>query len=114
MPRKNTGDDQNLYATLKREVLDLGFLRRGTVTRRFMPCGKPGCCCLARPPELHGPYYQWTRKVKGKTKTVRLTPEQAKLVENWIANGRQLDTITRKMERVSLRATDRLLKHVPK
>lgn len=114
MLRKNTGDDQERYTALKREVLGLGFLRRGTVTRRFMPCGKPGCCCQAQPPELHGPYYQWTRKVKGKTKTVRLTPEQAKLVENWVANGRQLDTITRKMERVSLRATDRLLKHAPK
>jgi hypothetical protein len=110
MPRPSLPADQDRYTALKREVLDLGFLRRGTVTRRFMPCGKPGCCCQAEPPALHGPYYQWTRKVKGTTKTVRLTPAQAKRVEAWIANGRQLDQIVRRMERVSLRATDRLLK----
>jgi hypothetical protein len=114
MPHRPPADDQARYTALKRAVLALGFLRRGTVTRRFMPCGKPGCSCQARPPQLHGPYYQWTRKVRGTTQTVRLTPAEAKLVEAWIANGRQLDRIVKRMERVSLRATDRLLKDVPK
>ena len=69
-----------------------------------MPCGKPGCRCQAVPPELHGPYYQWTRKVAGKTATVRLTRSQATLLDTWIANGRRLDRI--QMQRVSHRATD--------
>jgi hypothetical protein len=114
MPRKHPSDDHARYTALKRAVLALGFLRRGTVTRRFMPCGKPGCACQGHPPQLHGPYYQWTRKVHGKTQTVRLTPAEAKYVEAWIANGRQLDRIVKRMERVSLRATARLLKEVPK
>ncbi|MBI3048928.1 MAG: hypothetical protein HYY76_11540 [Acidobacteria bacterium] len=102
--------DQRRYAVLKRTVLPLGPIRRGSLVRRFMPCGKPGCCCQASPPELHGPYYQWTRKVRGKTVTVRLTREEARLFEEWISNGRQLDRIVAQMEAVSLRITERLMK----
>jgi len=58
---------------------------------------------------MHGPYYDWTRKVKGKTVTVRLTPEQAHLMKKWIANARQLDNIVREMLQVSERITDPLL-----
>lgn len=102
--------DQTRYDALKHAVLALGPIRRGSLVRRFMPCGKPGCCCQATPPELHGPYYQWTRKVRGKTVTVRLTREEARLFEEWISNGRQLDRIVARMAAVSLRITERLMK----
>lgn len=105
--------DQARYATLKRALQTVGFIRRGSLVRRFMPCGKPGCLCQATPPVLHGPYYQWTRKVRGKTVTVRLTRPQAQLVAQWIANGRQLDTLVAQMEAVSLRVTARLLTQLP-
>lgn len=101
--------DQRRYDALKRAVRTLGPIRRGSLVRRFMPCGKPGCCCQASPPELHGPYYQWTRKVGGKTVTVRLTREEARLFEEWISNGRQLDRIVAQMEAVSFRLTERLV-----
>ena len=102
--------DETRYDALKRAILALGPIRRGSLVRRFMPCGKPGCCCQATPPELHGPYYQWTRKVQGKTVTVRLTREEARLFEEWISNGRQLGKIVAQMEAVSLRITERLAK----
>jgi uncharacterized protein DUF6788 len=102
--------DQTRYDALKRAVLTLGPIRRGSLARRFMPCGKPGCCCQTSPPALHGPYYQWTRKVRGKTVTVRLTREEARLFEEWISNGRQLDRIVAQMAAVSLRITERLMK----
>ena len=101
------------YQDLLRALSHLGYFRRGTLLKRFMPCGKPGCACQASPPRLHGPYYQWTRKVAGKTVTVRLTHEQADLLAGWIATGREMDKIIAKMEHLSLRATDRLLKELP-
>ena len=104
--------DQTRYEALKRTVLTLGPIRRGSLVRRFMPCGKAGCCCQASPPDLHGPYYQWTRKVRGKTVTARLTREEARLFEEWISNGRQLDRIMAQMETVSRRITERLLKQL--
>ena len=101
------------YQALQRALSQVGYFRRGTLLKRFMPCGKPGCACQASPPRLHGPYYQWTRKVEGKTVTVRLTPEQADLLAGWIATGREMDRIIAEMERLSLLATDRLLKELP-
>lgn len=101
--------DERRYEVLKRQINDLPPLRRGSVVRRYMPCGNPGCRCQARPPMLHGPYYQWTRKVQGKTETTRIDKEQARLLGEWIANGRKLDRLVAQMERVCLRITQRLL-----
>jgi hypothetical protein len=102
--------DEKRYEELKRSVLGVGPFRRGSVVRRFMPCGKPGCRCQADPPRLHGPYYQWTRKLAGKTVTVRLTEQEAELLGEWIANGRRLDQLLADMDQVCLRLTERRLR----
>lgn len=102
--------DYRRYERLKRAVAVVGLIRRGSVVRRFMPCGKAGCRCQARPPQLHGPYYQWTRKVSGKTVTLRISPDEAKLLLVWIKNGRRLDRLVAQMERTAHRLTERLLR----
>jgi len=101
------------YQQLKQALLHLGYFRHGTLLERLMPCGKPNCACHASPPRLHGPYYQWTRKLQGKTVTVALSPEQAHLLAGWIATGRELNRILAQMQRLSFRATERLLKELP-
>jgi hypothetical protein len=55
-----------------------------------MRCGKPRCRCKADPPQLHGPYYQWTRKIDGKTVTRRLTDEQLADYQPLFDNARKL------------------------
>jgi hypothetical protein len=106
--------DQKRYENLKRSIADVGLIRQGSLVRRFMPCGKPGCRCQASPPELHGPYYQWTRKIRGKTVTVRLTKQEATLLDEWIQNGRQLDKIITQMRALAHRITSRMLKQMTK
>jgi hypothetical protein len=106
--------DEDQFSELKEALASLGPIRRGTVLRRFMPCGKPGCRCRADPPKLHGPYYEWTRKVSGKTVSVRLSEQQAGLMGQWIANARHLDQIVAEIERVSLRLTEPLLQSAAK
>ena len=81
-------DYRQLQLTLSR----IGYFRRGTLLKRFMPCGKPGCACQATPPRLHGPYYQWTRKVDWKTVTVRLSAEQA--ANSWKAGSQPAESST--------------------
>jgi hypothetical protein len=103
-------DDAHRYEQLKRAVAEIGLIRRGSLLRRFMPCGKAGCRCQAKAPVLHGPYYQWTRKVRGKTVTVRLSQPEAKLLGQWIENGRRLDKLVGDMERISHRLTQRMLR----
>jgi hypothetical protein len=105
-----TTREEYRFKVLTESLASLGPLRRGTVLRRFMPCGRPTCRCQADPPKLHGPYYEWTRKVKGKTVSARLTPNQALLMKQWIANARHLDQIVAALERTSFRMTEPLLK----
>ena len=83
---------------------EIGVVLRGSIVERYMPCGKHGCRCQAQPPRLHGPYYQWTMKVDGKTKTVRLTPEDAQVYQGWIANGRRLNQVLAEWENIGIQA----------
>jgi len=106
MPKQPAGE---AYEELKRALQGLGFVRPGSLVRRFMPCGKPSCRCKD-PTQLHGPYYQWTIKLRGKTVTLRLTEAQARLCKEWVGNHRSLKAIVRKMEALSLKETDRLLR----
>lgn len=70
-----------------------------------MPCGKPNCRCQADPPRLHGPYWQWSTAVNGKTVTRRLTPEQVPLYLEWIDNRKRLEAILAEMYDLALAAT---------
>lgn len=103
-------DGPAIFRDLKKRLLSLGFVRPGSLVRRFMPCGNADCRCMARRAHWHGPYYQWSHKVRGKTITVRLSEEQARLCAQWVGNHRQLKRIIRKMEVLSLRETDLILR----
>ncbi len=83
-----------------------GFALPGTVTTRELRCGKAGCRCKADPPNLHGPYHQWTRKVDGKTVTRWLSAEQLARYEVWFANARRLRELLTELEALSLRAAE--------
>ncbi len=96
-------------ADLQTKVATLGFISPGSVVERYMPCGKPGCRCQGDPPQLHGPYWQWSRAKQGKTLSRRLSPEQANLYKEWIANRRALGRIIAEMEEVSAEAGDIIL-----
>jgi hypothetical protein len=97
------------YRSLQAQLTELGFISSGSVVRRHTFCGKAGCRCQADPPQPHGPYWQWTRKVGGKTVSRRLTPREAALYREWIANSRRLSAIVGEMETVSQRAAELIL-----
>lgn len=85
------------YRELAGRLADIGLVSPGSVVRRYTRCGKPNCRCHTDPPELHGPYWQWTASIDGKTVTRRITERQAKLYRQWIANDRQLRQLVTKL-----------------
>jgi hypothetical protein len=101
------------YQKLQAALTRIGYFRRGSVGSRMIRCGRPDCHCNASPPLLHGPYYAWTRKVNGKTVTVYLYEEQAKLMQEWIENGRRMDRIIARMQQLALRETEKMLGELP-
>nr|MBA2696412.1 hypothetical protein [Actinomycetota bacterium] len=78
----------------------------GSLALRHNRCGTKTCRCHADPPQLHGPYWQWTAKVDGKTVNRRLSPDQARLYQEWIGNDRHLRAIITQMRQVATKATE--------
>jgi hypothetical protein len=82
-------DRDREYQALKHQILDLGWARPGSLIRR-MPCGNPACRCMSRPPRLHGPYVQWSHKIGGKTRSLQLSEDPARMAKGWTDNYRKL------------------------
>lgn len=92
------------------QIAEVGTIAAGSVTRRYTRCTSTGCRCNADPPQPHGPYWQWTAKVMGKTITKRLSPKEAELYQEWIGNDRRLRTLLAQLRKVDAKATELLLK----
>jgi len=101
---------ERTYRALAAELAGLGFISQGSVVVRYTTCGKAGCRCQGDPPRRHGPYYQWSRAVAGKTVSRRLTEREAELYRGWIANRRRLEEIVARMEQTSAAAGELLLR----
>ena len=100
---------QDTYQSLAAELAELGFILPGSLVSRTTSCGKPGCRCQADPPQRHGPYYQWSRAIAGKTISHRLNEAEADLYRDWIANRHHLEQIITQMEEVSAAAAAEIL-----
>ena len=61
-------------AELYRELGQVGDFRRGSLNEVRRKCGKPGCACAAPDHPGHGPQWNLTRKVEGRTRAVHLKP----------------------------------------
>jgi len=104
---------QHRYRELAQRIAELGFITSGSVIRTHNRCGTPGCRCHADPPRLHGPYWQFTAKVNGKTVTRRLTESEAQLYQEWIGNDRQLRALIAEMRKIAAKATELIKKTSP-
>src|SRR5674476_345891 len=56
-------------AKINAQIATLGLPLPGSLVERRTRCGNTGCHCHGDPPQLHGPYLIWTRKVDNKTVT---------------------------------------------
>jgi hypothetical protein len=83
-------------------LADASFALPGTLADRLTRCGHPGCRCHADPPQMHGPYHQWTRKKDGKTSTRILTDDQLADYAPWFDNHRRLRDLIGELEALSL------------
>jgi hypothetical protein len=94
---------------LASKLAGVGFMSQGSVVHRYTRCAAPGCRCHGNPPRPHGPYWQWSTAVGGKTVTRRITEEQAALYKEWIANRKHALEILGQIEELSRRAGEILL-----
>lgn len=89
-------------AALAAEIAALGLPVPGSLVERHTRCGNSNCRCRAEPPQPHGPYLTWTRKVAGKTVTRTLSPEQAERLRPMLESSRRLREIVSELETLGL------------
>lgn len=89
------------FLELKRGLEQIGYFCKGTVLKRMMKCGKAHCACASDPTKRHGPYFEITSKVNGKTVNVKLTPETAPLYKAASQQYRKLKTLLNRLEKLS-------------
>ena len=87
-------------------LAQIDYALPGSITTRMMRCGTRGCRCKADPPQLHGPYIQWTRKIGGKTVTKLLTPQQLARYQPWFDNARRLRDLVTELETLTTRTVE--------
>ena len=109
-PNANHRTRKRLTAT----IAELDFVLPGSIVVRHMRCGKAACRCKADPPQLHGPYISWTRKVEGKTVTRLLNPDQLERYQHGFDNARRLRELIAELEALSLRAAEQAEGWIPK
>lgn len=64
-------------------------MRRGSLSERYMKCGKAQCPCHVRPEARHGPYFTHTRVVNGRTQSRFLSATQAERMRAQVAAGQE-------------------------
>lgn len=98
------------YQELATQLADIGYIAADSLALRHNRCGNTGCRCHGDPPQMHGPYWQWTAKVNGKTVNRRLTQYEAGLYQECIDNDRRHRALVAKMREIAAKATELLLK----
>ena len=61
-------------AELYAQLAGLGDFRRGSLNAVYRKCGKPDCACAAPDHPGHGPQYNLTRQMDGRTRARHLRP----------------------------------------
>jgi hypothetical protein len=82
-------------SALLRQVSELGDFQPGSISSPIRKCGKPGCHCAKPNDPGHGPHYQLTQKIAGKTVTQNLpSPAAIRKAESEIAEYRKFQALT--------------------
>lgn len=86
---------------LKKELNSIDYMIRGTITKIYNRCGKKNCICHKDPAKLHGPYYLYTKKVKGKTTGCHFTKEETDKLSKHLKGYNRAIEIIREISRLS-------------
>lgn len=76
---------------IKQELMNLGEIRPGSLSKQYNVCGKPVCRCKdPKNPKKHGPYYQISYVRKGKSTTSFVRPDHLSDVKTQLSNYKKL------------------------
>jgi hypothetical protein len=69
--------EERVIGTIKRSLQELGPFLPGSISQQFNVCGNPTCRCKdPKNPQRHGPYYQLSFTVNGRSSTRFIKPAE--------------------------------------
>lgn len=92
------------HRSLLKKIGQIGPVLKGSVSASYTRCGQANCACQDNPPQLHGPYWQWSTSVNGKTVSRRLSNEERQIYQEWVNNRKRLEAAIRDMHELALEA----------
>jgi hypothetical protein len=106
IPETIARQTQERIELIRQELAALDYVCSGTLLKRLKVCGKPNCRCARDPAARHGPYYEWSHLRAGKLLHRVVSPRQALILRQAIANQRRLKKLMRKWEKETERLLD--------
>ena len=95
---------QERIVLIKQELLGLGEMRPGALSKQYNVCGKPGCRCKdPREPRKHGPYYQISYTHLGKSTSEFVRRDLVAEARRQLANYARFRRLTQEWVVLSLR-----------
>jgi hypothetical protein len=91
---------------VKSELLKIGDMRPGSLSRQYSACQKPGCKCVDPvKPRKHGPFYQLSYSHRGKSTTRFVRPQFVPEVRKQLANYKKFKRLTEEWVALALELT---------
>ena len=80
---------------LKAELAALGPMLPGSISKQWNVCGKPGCRCKdPKHPRRHGPYYQLSFTLGGRSSSLFLKPGELVAARRCLRRYRRFRELT--------------------
>ena len=79
----------------------------GSLVVRSLRCGRRNCACHHDPPQLHGPYVQWSYSYRGKRVARWLDAEQTERLRDQVERGRRIKALTAELDAAEIRRIER-------
>lgn len=79
---------------VKNQLLKLGDMHPGSLSKQFNICGTPGCRCKDPVnPKKHGPYYQLSFVHQGKSSSRFIQPQDVPEIKRHVANYKKFKAL---------------------
>jgi hypothetical protein len=90
-------------ARIQRDLMALGPMRPGALSRQYAACQKPGCACVDPVnPKKHGPFYQLSYSHEGKSTTRFVRPGYAAQITKELAAYKRFRELTQQWVALAL------------
>ncbi len=87
--------EERTMQRIRTQLAEMGPVLPGSLSEQWNVCGTPGCRCKDLPqPRQHGPYYQLSFPVAGKSSTLFIPKKDAAEVRRRITRYQRFKTLT--------------------